>query len=917
MATKKTHSTRGPAGQAPPFGLLEVMGFMPDPTFAIDLDGRVVMWNRAMEELTGITARTILGSSDYGYSLPFYGHRRPLLVDLALHPDPKTEEGYYSLVRRGDTLYAEGFAGTLKRIFWAKASPVRDKRGTVVGAMESVRDISGHKEVENELRRSEARYRDVFMNVSDYLYILDMNGAFIEANLAARKGTGYSEEELKRLTVKDLLPGRYRHLYGPYMERVLSRGYDEGLMTFVTKTGQELTLAYRNSLILDKDGKVMGIRGSSRDITERRQAKELLRQSEERFSKIFHTAPNTIVITRISDGMILDVNPGFEAVTGYPRTEVIGRTSLSLDLWADPSQRDAMISELQEKGEALFREFTFRRRDGVLRTGLYSARTMAMAGEPCLVFLMQDVTESRQAQEALRRSEERFRMMAQASPEIFWMATPDWSRVVYVSPAFDRILGIPSEEVYRDPMAWLNRVHPHDRRLLCSIVGCNPEKDSEYEFRIIRPDGGIRWVRNRRSPVLDPCGAVICLIGIAEDITEKKLAEEERRGFESRMMHSQKLEAIGTLAGGIAHDFNNILSAIIGYTELAKDDLPGESPVRAILDEVLRAGDRARDLVSQILTFSRRTETELRPVRIQPILKETLKLLRSSIPSTITITDSIDASARPVMADPVQIHQVIMNLCTNAYHAMMPLGGRLAVSLDEVVVDSRFASLHSPLKEGPHTKITVHDTGCGIDQDILPRIFDPFFTTKEKGKGTGLGLSTVHGIVTGLEGVVAASSVVAEGSTFEVYIPVTEEAPDEISEFMEALPRGGGESILLVDDEEAILQIATTLLESLGYRVTTASSGLQALEIFRSAPESFALIITDETMPGMTGSSLASEVLTIRPGMPLILMTGYSETVTRDQAMALGIRRYIEKPFTKSSLAREINSCLCEDIRKR
>jgi PAS domain S-box-containing protein len=524
---------------------------------------------------------------------------------------------------------------------------------------------------------------------------------------------------------------------------------------------------------------------------------------------------------------------------------------------------------------------------------------------------MTDITEKRKTEEALRESEEKFRRMAEVSPEIFWMATLDWSRTIYVSPAFERITGITLDEAYRDPRVFLEIVHQDDMSLVKSVIETIQEQDMEFEFRIIRKDGSMRWISFRSSLIIDEQGNPLYLTGIAEDITERKLSEEERNTYEARLMRSQKLEAIGTLAGGIAHDFNNILSAIIGYSELSLDDLPQDSTVRDSIHEILKAGDRARDLVKQILTFSRKMETEYRPIRIQVIAREALKLLRSSIPSTISITEHIDPDASPVLADASQIHQIIMNLCTNAYHAMLPAGGEMTISLEQLFLDSEFTALHPGLHEGIYLRLVVSDTGCGMDAETLKRIFDPFFTTKEKGQGTGLGLSTVHGIVSSLGGAVVATSTIAGGSTFEVYIPVIQAQEEDTEEPDYDLVQGSGESILLVDDEEAILQFAKAMLEQLGYRVTPVSSSIEALKIFSSAPDSFDLVVTDQTMPGMTGSTLATEVMKTRP-LPVILMTGYSETITPEEALAKGIEEYLEKPFTRQAIVRAIQRCLQE-----
>ena len=407
-----------------------------------------------------------------------------------------------------------------------------------------------------------------------------------------------------------------------------------------------------------------------------------------------------------------------------------------------------------------------------IRVVLLSATLVDVEGTSYIFSLIHDITDLKRAEEKLKVSEERFRKMAESSPEIFWITLPDWTKVIYLSPAFERISGIPCEEIYKNAALWLELIHPDDVGLVLSMAENTKDIEHEYEFRYVRKDGSIGWIRNRRSAICNEQGSIVYLAGIADDITEKKQAEEERRVYEARLMRSQKLEAIGTLAGGIAHDFNNILSAIIGNAELLQDEVQKDSPAFENILEVFNAGCRAKELVKQILTFSRQVETERSPIKIHYIIKESLKLLRSSIPSTITITDRISPCAGFVLADSTQIHQIIMNLCTNAYQAMLPHGGTLIVSLTQMYLDALFSSQHPPLCEGEHLRLTVSDTGCGMDPETIKRIFDPFFTTKEKGKGTGLGLATVHGIVTTLGGAVFVSSTVEKGSTFDVYLPV-------------------------------------------------------------------------------------------------------------------------------------------------
>ena len=428
-----------------------------------------------------------------------------------------------------------------------------------------------------------------------------------------------------------------------------------------------------------------------------------------------------------------------------------------------------------------------------------------------------------------------------------------------------------------------------------------------------RKDGKVIDVLLSSTP-LDPADWSIGVTFTALDITERKRAERERASLEEKLRISQKMEAIGTLAGGIAHDFNNILAAIIGYAELANIDSPRESPVASSLAQILKAAFRARDLVRQILMFSRQSEMQFGPLQVNLIVKETLKLLRASLPTIIQVRQDLGDCGK-ILGDPTQVHQVVMNLCTNAYHAMSAEGGLLDISLSSVDIDAEHPVQGKTLQPGRYLKLSVRDTGHGIDSEILHRIFEPYFTTREKGAGTGLGLAVVHGIVKNHHGAIQASSQVGVGSTFDVYFPKVEDYGVESEAEPEEPVRGGNECILFVDDEPALEELGGRLLSGLGYEVVTRSSAWEALQLFKAKTMAFDLVITDMTMPQLTGEKLALEILRIRPEMPIILCTGFSEQISNERARSLGIRALVMKPFLKSEMARMIRRVL--DVSKK
>lgn len=421
----------------------------------------------------------------------------------------------------------------------------------------------------------------------------------------------------------------------------------------------------------------------------------------------------------------------------------------------------------------------------------------------------------------------------------------------------------------------------------------------EGEYQIFERQGALRALV---KPLIDANGSIGGCLCFIDDIRSRLEMEKQNRQI-------QKLEAIGTLAGGIAHEFNNILGVILGYADMTRDDLAKDSLARRNLDEIMQAGDRAKELIQQIMAFSRQTEQKRHPLQLHLIVKEAVKFLRSSLPATIIIKTDIRPDTGAVLADPSQIHQVLMNLCTNAYQAMRPSGGEMAIGLENIQVDQEQTRQVNGLTVGPYVKLTVRDTGHGIDPQIIPRIFDPFFTTRSVGEGTGMGLAMVHGIVSTHGGAINLSSTLGQGSVFEIFLPIVELAPPRPPETDHA-PVTGTERILLVDDDAAVLRIDEIMLQHLGYQVSAFSGGHEALGAFLANPEAFDLVITDQIMPHLTGIELAKQIARVRTNLPIILITGFSESVLPQEEQPSGIIAYLQKPVLTKELARVVRQVL-------
>ena len=499
---------------------------------------------------------------------------------------------------------------------------------------------------------------------------------------------------------------------------------------------------------------------------------------------------------------------------------------------------------------------------------------------------------------SLWESEKRYRQLVQHSPDGIAIQRED--KMIFTNNSMKKILDKISNDLFEKTI-WYKTASDLEQDV--NFVSDNDVTDEKNITRFEKTFTG-----KENDPIhLDIVTLPMTLEGkpaiqvIARDITKQKFLERSLR-------QSQKMEAIGTLAGGIAHDFNNILFSIIGYSELSFDELEENSPVRKNLREILEASKRATDLVRQILTFSRQTEHEFSPVQIDLIVKETLTLLRASLPTTIEIRKNIKTDAM-ALSDPTQIHQILMNLCVNASHAMREKGGILAVDLESVEIDTDLSEKYPDLKPGPYLNMSVCDTGHGISSEMLNRIFDPFFTTKTREHGTGLGLSVTHGIVNNFGGAIYAFSELGKGSIFKVFIPAIERRMRPEQRTMTGILKGS-EHILFVDDEQTLANMGKQLLESLGYQVEMITNSSDALELFRKKPDKFDLVITDMTMPNITGEKLAIELMNIRPDIPVILSSGFSYNIDEKKAMALGIRAFISKPVLKQEIAKTIRNVL-------
>ena len=643
----------------------------------------------------------------------------------------------------------------------------------------------------------------------------------------------------------------------------------------------------------------MGIIGISQDITERYRAEEALRESEEKIRGIMDHSTAVIILKDVK-GRFLLVNRRFEEMHGITAENVIGKTSF--DVLPEEEAKKVMAQEemVLKTGKPVEREQEITNVDGIHRMISIKFPVFSPTGEIIGIGTTgTDITERKRAEKALGESEAKFRDLVETSQNLIWRLDTE-ARFIYLNPAWEEALGYTLEEMlgrritdFKDPGDTEETLSAHQE-----ILGGKTLLNRVATY--LTKTGEKRVFNFVAKPSIDAEGNIVGAQGTAHDITGRRMLEDQLR-------QSQKMEALGTLAGGIAHDFNNILAPIMGYAEImvAKAD-PG-SRDQDNLNTILRSAVRAKDLVSQILLFSRRVESEKKPSDLVPVVKDVFRLARSTFSKSILVVEEIAEGTAPVVCDPNQIHQALLNLCVNAGQALTD-GGEVKIMIDRVQLHQA-GDFSGKQFTGDFVRLSVSDTGVGMDEDTLRQIFDPFFTTKEVGQGTGLGLSTVFGIVREHGGGIFVYSQPGQGSLFEMVLPAAEFTGRESVETA-ALAPNGRERILFVDDEQEIVRLSKSILEDFGYRVTVTSDSNQALRIFLDSPADFDLVITDQSMPRMKGEGLAKELRRAKPDIPIIICTGHSDYMTPEYSQQKGIDAFLYKPFSANQLGQVVRDVL-------
>jgi len=671
------------------------------------------------------------------------------------------------------------------------------------------------------------------------------------------------------------------------------------------RDGSDCWVMVRAACHHEAGGAVPRVAGTLVDVTPRKREEEARGELVQRFRQLYELVPVGLIYARL-DGTLNSMNRRAGQLLGYTIEEISPIERWWPLAYPDPDYRAAVQRQWTQDLEQARRDGTdLPLREYRIVTKAGRTRPMEMSGtllDDEILLVLQDITERRRVEQSLRESEELFRQMAENVDEVFWMTDVPRRTMLYVSPAYARIWGRSCESLRASPRQWLDSIHANDRERVERAVPRQAEGSYAEEYRIHRPDGAVRWIADRAFPVRDEAGRVFRIVGVARDITDNRRLEEQ-------FLRAQRMEAVGTLASGVAHDLNNILAPMLMIGTLLRGKLPQPSDQK-LLGLLEQSAQRGAAIVAQLLTFSRGLSGERMELRVEHLIGEMLHLIAETFPRNIAATREFASDLPAVLADPTQIHQVLMNLCVNARDAM-PEGGQLTLGLRATQVDAATAARHPGVAPGPFLVLSVSDSGTGIPESLRTRIFDPFFTTKEIGKGTGLGLATVMGIVRSHGGFIALTSELGRGTRFDVFLPSITPAEAPRPEAAREMPgRSRGETVLVVDDEEAICSVAKDVLELEGYRVLTAPSGQEALALFRTLDGQLDLLVSDVMMPGIDGWELAATLRLSLPDLPIVLSSGLDQKILPEALRAAGVSALLRKPFDARELCAAVRRAL-------
>lgn len=818
-------------------------------------------------------------------------NQHPLDWLEALHPADRDriKTAYQKLNTTGEYNETYRIIRSDSSIRWIRDQGIltNDQSGNPSRIVRLTEDITDHTTMSEALQASEDRFAQFMAHLPGFAYMKDEHYRFTYLNPAFEKVFNSRLHDWLGKTVFDMLPPDAAAPLHTNDEWVLSHQQSlETIETISLEDGLHQYLTFKFPILQKDQPPILG--GVSTDVTEWFKA-------ETQRDQIFSLSLDLLCSISL-DGYLKKINPAFEKLLGYTHDELLSQPLIFFTHPDDRISTLAAFNQLAEEKDVL--DFHNRLRDIRGNYLWLEWRATAQIQEKAIYAVVRDITQRYYATEALRRYEQ----IVSTSPD-FLCFLDEHNCFQAVNQRFSEYFNLPIREIIGRHLREFVGQEIFESQLKFYLEDCRKGRGVQFEHKLELPNGEHRFMDVRLNPYLESDGSISGVTATWRDLTEQKRLEQH-------VTQTQKMESIGTLAGGIAHDFNNILMAILGWAEMATLKFPKDTPVHRYFEQIAIAGNRGRDLIQQILTFSRQTEHHPRPVDLSPVIKESIAFLRATLPSNIVLRFFSHQKINMVFADPIHIQRIILNLCSNAEHAMRPSGGTLTIDLDTLTIEDGSSQFSPSLVPGRYARITVTDSGPGIPDHILPKIFDPFFTTKPIGEGTGMGLSVVHGLVKNLQGHISVESANGSGTAFSIIIPEYKMPTGPANILTSHTLCTGKGRILFVDDEVSITQILKEFLEHLGYTVTVQANALEALESFRSNPQNFDCLITDQTMPTLGGDQLAREFLKIRTNMPIILFTGFSHAIDKEKAKAQGITAFLYKPISLDQLSQTVASVL-------
>lgn len=870
----------------------------------MDVEGRIQKINPYMEAITGYKEAEVKGKDWFDTFLPPADHTElRAMFKKAIADIDVSGEANPIMTKDGRELMIEWHSKTLK-----------DTDGAIVGLLSFGVDIAARIKAEQALRKSEEKFRLSFKTSPDSINLNRLeDGVYLEINDGFTNLTGYTAAEVIGVSSFDLNIWKNEEARAELTKDLAEHTYAENVEAeFVTKNG-DIKNGLMSARVFEIEGEKV-ILSIVRDITERKLV-------EEKFQTLVKESSVGIALADVISGEILECNPALERMLGYGRGELLGQHQRVIDdgPGAEPSLTETFIRHTgEDSGKSLFRSCVTK--DGRdLDVEIKSTR-FTLGNRDVILGFFQDITERKKAEDDLYEAHAILQVAMNSSPAGIAIADAPDGKLRYFNDAGLLICGGDRATIangigldqYVAKLQILDLDgHPleTDEMPLARAVIYGEESGRDFIVRDVK--GADHIVSAKASPIKDRNGKTVAGIAVFHDISEKHKAEVERRELERQLHQKNKMEAIGVLAGGMAHNFNNNLSIILGNLELATLNLPPQSDIAEFIDHAKLAVLSSRDLVKQIMTYSRKGEQQKVPLQLSATIAEVIAMLKSTIPSSIYLQQNLHPDSIPayIRANASQLQEVLLNLCNNAVHAMEKQG-KLTIALAAVELTRQQIPANSQCQPGYYLRLSVQDTGCGITPEIMDKIFDPFFTTKEVHEGTGMGLSTVQGVMEQLQGQVTVESHIGQGTTFHLDFPVIEvTAEDDHHLTPSALPRGT-EHILFVDDDEMLASVVHRMLTEMGYQVTLMTDSQDALKLFTAHADSFQLVITDQTMPGLTGKEFIQKLKQIRPETPTIICTGYSSKVDEEVARDLGAHAFLIKPLAMLELSQTVRRVL-------